>query len=84
MLMEDLQVPRGWVLLDVFQEHRLRWPKVLWALWIVHKSMRRRALLVALLSLCSSPILAIDASAGDTAGAVAAPVFSNTGPDAAV
>ena len=28
MLMEDLQVPRGWVLLDVFQEHRLRWPKV--------------------------------------------------------
>ena len=59
-------------------------PRFLWALWIVHKSMCRRALLAALLSLCSSPILAIDASAGDTAGAVAAPVFSNTGPDAAV
>ena len=46
--------------------------------------MRRRALLVAVLGLCSSPILAIDASAGDATEAMAAPVFSNTGPDAAV
>jgi len=46
--------------------------------------MRRRALFFAALSLCGSPILAIGASAGDATEAVAAPAFSNTGPDAAV
>ena len=45
--------------------------------------MHRRALLVAVLSLCGSPILAIDANAGDATEALAAPVFSKTGPDAA-
>jgi CubicO group peptidase (beta-lactamase class C family) len=46
--------------------------------------MRRRALFVAALSFCSSPILAIGASAGDATEVVAAPVFSNTGPEAAI
>jgi CubicO group peptidase (beta-lactamase class C family) len=46
--------------------------------------MRTRARLVGLLSLCSAAIIAADASAGDAVEAVAAPVFSSSGPDAAV
>lgn len=39
---------------------------------------------LSVFGLLSSPIFAIDASAGDAPQSVAAPVFSNTGPDAAL
>jgi CubicO group peptidase (beta-lactamase class C family) len=46
--------------------------------------MCRRTLLLAVLGLCGSTMLGFDAHAGDAPRAIAAPVYSNTGPDAAL